>query len=1422
MVGRIISHFGVVSYSLNRLGIESKSVIVLQHLTFPNSCRIILLCVLFSLIISPYITSQQTELHFENFSVDEGMPTATNCILQDRSGYLWFATLSGLYKYDGYSFVSYKHDIDDPTSLIDNTLNTLYEDKEGVLWIGSYLGLEKFERTTGTFTHYTPNPSGIGKDASNYVDAICEDKYGVLWVGSDDGLYKFDRVKGKFTSLRYDSTDPGSISHNSIQVICLDKDETLWFGTGNGLDKFDYETGKFIHYWNSVSRDNSRSSMHWINSIYKDDAGIIWLGTNKGLVEFNPKEGTFLNYLYHPQDPLNPQRLTNCFTSICQDVSSGSLWVVMSEAGETSSSNIWPVKEVGGEIMVNRYNGLFTFDKKTKKFTQYNKTVNTLFSERSGTIWIGTDTDIEKLNRTKQPFKKYPSKNIVYTINNGSEGVLWIFTNEWFKKFDIRKEQFVPYSVGEGNQVIFWYPGAELIVRTNKGGCIRVDSLGKTKPFLHDSLKEFVNIISWGCRTERGYWLGTHNGRFCLLDSKTYLLKEIRNLDLEINFIYDDSFGLVWISTYMGKVFCYYPELDSLVEFNPDSKNLSTISGRVISQIYEDKKRRLWFAANTGLNMLDRSTNKFIHFTSKNGLPSDNILGIVEDDNGHLWLNTSKGISKLDPEKNQFKNYDVSYGLELPADDYYGHGCKTLNGEIYFPSAKGLTRFHPDSVKDNPFIPPIVITSFKKFDKPYTISDEISLPYDENFLSFEFASLSYISPERNQYAYKMEGLDKDWVYSGTRRYASYPNLDPGEYEFRVKGSNNDGVWNEAGTSILIIISPPWWKTTWAYILYSILILSIIYFTWKLQVKRIRMSHEYEMSRFEAEKLHEVDELKSRFFANISHEFRTPLTLILGPVKQIIERTKEEKTKDDLKIVHKNANRLLGLVNQLLDISKLESGNMKLRTVPQNIIPLLKALTLSFTSYAERKRIILKFNSAEDEIIAYIDKDKIEKIITNVLSNAFKFTPEGGRIEVTIKLPTPKSLVESVGLAGVQRPPREGTLKSSLSPPGRGTEGVGSVAEISIRDSGIGILKEKIPKIFDRFYQVDGSHTREQEGTGIGLSLTKELVELHKAKIDVESEEGKGTTFTISIPLGKEHLKPEEICEEEKEKEYEKELIDLSIEEYVDRKEKHVGEIDYMEKSELPILLIVEDNSDVRNYIKNNLDEDYRIVEAIDGVDGWNKSIEQVPDLIVSDVMMPKMDGFKLCDKLKTDERTSHIPVILLTAKASSRDKIAGYETGADDYIMKPFETEELRARVKNLIEQRKRIHEHFRKHGLFEIEEKNITPVDRIFLQKVFDYINQRISDSSLSVESLVENLALSRSVLQRKILSLVGETPNELIRRTRLIRAANLIERNFGNISEIALEVGFNNPAYFSEAFKKQFGMSPSQYQQKFTSTSL
>ena len=1315
----------------------------------------VLLTALALVLLSGLAHPQQQDLIFERLSVEQGMPTNVTCILQDRTGYLWFGTYYGLYRHDGYGFVPHRHDVNDTSSIRDNAVTALYEDRSGVLWVGSKLGLDRYDGTKGTFLHYAPNPSRSGEDRSNTVLAICEARDGTFWIGTASGLHQFDRATGTFTSLPCDSTDLGSISHRVVNAIYEDTRGALWFATGGGLDRYDAETRKFSRYWNNrTSRyeDPENDSEYWVLSLCEDETGTLWLGTNGGLVKYNPGDGITSHYRYEPKEGHNH------IHSICQDAATGALWMAT------------------GRL-------LLTFDRQSKTFDRYEYRANAVCSERSGTLWLGTDTYIEKLNRAKRPFKKYPMNDIAYGVKNGKEGILWIYTPQGYRKFDIQKEEFVPYSFG-GDSVVFVYnDGGEMVLYSKNQTLSIMDSLDRRQEWVPLPL-EFANAVSISWKGSKAYWVGTYLGGLFAVDAATRRVREMANVNVSIEYIYEDRDGVVWTATSMGKLFSSNQSQDAMVEFVTDPKSPSTISGRKVNEIYESRKGMLWFATNDGLYRLERSTRNFIRCPGDGRLPSNTIRGILEDDHGCLWMSTNKGISKYDPETDRFQHYDASYGVEPTADVLFGRGCKTTNGEMFFAGAGGFTRFHPDSVRDNLFVPPVVITTFRKFDKPCPLSHDIQLPYDENFIAFEFAALSYVSPERNQYAHMLEGLDKDWVYSGTRRYASYPGLEPGTYKFRVKASNNDGVWNEAGTSLSIVISPPWWKTPWAYLVAALLVLGLLYVAWKMQVKSIRMGHAYAMSKFESEKLHEVDELKSRFFTNISHEFRTPLTLILGPVKQIIETTEDGRIRDDLQVVHRNANRLLALVNQLLDVAKLESGTMKLRTVPQNIVPFLKSLVMSFASYAERKRITLTCSSTPEDINAYIDAEKLEKIITNLLSNAFKFTPEGGTIDVAV------------------------------------TRDEGRV-NIAVRDTGTGIPAEKMSRIFDRFYQVDGSHTRPHEGTGIGLSLTRELVELHKGSIEVESVEGKGTTFVARIPLGKDHLKPEEICEPEKDEERNKcaggkvspVLEEITRDEMTKTERPESGTIAGTGK---PVVLIVEDNADVRRYVAMNVRNDYDILEAIDGEDGWNKSTEHLPDVIVSDVMMPGMDGFALCEKLKGDERTSHIPVILLTAKASSRDKIEGLETGADDYIMKPFEPEELKARIANLIEQRKRLHEHFRKHGLFEIEDAKITPVDQKFLQNAVEVIARHISDAAFGVETLAAEMAVSRSVLLKKIEALVGEPPSELIKRTRLERAAKLIEGRFGNISEVSLEVGFSNPSYFAECFKKQYGSSPSQYRHR------
>ena len=723
----------------------------------------------------------------------------------------------------------------------------------------------------------------------------------------------------------------------------------------------------------------------------------------------------------------------------------------------------------------------------------------------------------------------------------------------------------------------------------------------------------------------------------------------------------------------------------------------------------------LWTGTFSGLNKFNRRTEKFINYTTKDGLPNNFINGIIEDNQGNLWLSTNKGLSKFNPVTNSFRNYDINDGL---LNDQYNFGTffKNKQGEMYFGGTNGVDAFLPEIIEDNPHVPRIVITDFRIFNKPVPIDKgrevikndmfqlqghisslkEIKLSYEQSVFSLEFAALSYNSPQKNRYEYKMEGVDPDWVYTdASRRFVSYTQLDPGDYTFRVKGSNNDGIWNEAGTSLRIIITPPWWRTNFAYLSYILLFIAIVGAGWRNQTNRLKMKHQMEIDHLQTEKLEEVDRMKSRFFANISHEFRTPLTLIMGPVKQMLSGEFSGNMKQQFRMILRNSDRLLSLINQLLDLSKLESGRMKLRVVETDITQFIKNIVLSFSSLAESKKITLKYESFEESLPGYIDIDKLEKIITNLLSNAFKFTPEGGDIILECGMRNEEK-------AKIQNP------KSKI-------------LELSITNTGSGIPPNRLDKVFDRFYQTDNNYKKDGEGSGIGLALTKEVVELHRGTIKVTSdmthtvpekklspqtlldpEEVFQTTFTVLLPISRDSFGDDEIASEthntESGSEYPASCIlhpESGTQDPGARLQVPAPSAEYP----VPTLLIVEDNPDVTTYVRSFLEEDYNIVTAENGKIGWQMVSEKYPDLIISDVMMPEMDGYELCKKIKSDENTSHIPVILLTAKADMASKIDGLEFGADDYISKPFDADELKVRSKNLIEQRKMLRDQLRKSG---------------------------------------------------------------------------------------------------------------------------
>jgi signal transduction histidine kinase/ligand-binding sensor domain-containing protein/DNA-binding response OmpR family regulator len=1380
-----------------------------------DNCTYIVIITFLSLFITEVSFPQYDEIKFEHIRVEDGLPVnSVTCILQDHFGFLWLGTPSGLVKYDGYSMIVYRFDPMDSSSISDDNIRALCEDSMGILWIGTKRrGLNSFDRANETFKRYVHLEGDTTKLNSNTINCIYHDKAGRIWIGTDSGLDLLNNPLNNFS--HYYIKKPDSIQNSKSNLTAKNLaainsiieepvSGNLLIGSNlPGLWLFDLTDKSFSKY--KLSNGDQKYNQVSINNFHQARNGTIWIGTNYGLVLFNQLKKQFNFY------------------------------------GIINSSDYYPVNDFktvfedqNGFIWVGTYGqGLASFNPQTKKFIrhQYDKfNSNSLYGywifsvyvDFTGILWTGIDTGgLDKWDKKKWKFKHYKHnprnsnslcENWVASICEDQNGMLWVGTEGGLDQYDQEQNKFTHYLHDPLNSYSLSSDSVWSIVEDpDERGVLWIgtwkDGLNKFDPdkriftrYQNDPTNvnslSHNSIISMIIDHEGILWIATWGGGLNRFDRKTERFKRYQHNPNDpkslshnkVSLVFEDKEGTLWIGTDETGLNRFDRNTETFTNYRSIIKDKLSSP---INCIYEDQKGNIWLGTyNNGLHLFDRNKGVSIkNFDEKDGLASNCVTAILGDESGSLWISTSNGLSNFNPVNETFRTYGVSDGLA--GVRFNRCAIKSKSGEMLFGGADGLNIFHPDSVRDDPVSPNVVISNVSLFNRPgekltfekYVAElDEIKLSYNQNDLRFDFVGLHFSEPLENLYKYTLQGFDENWIEVGTQQNAVYTNLDPGEYTFKVTAANRDGIWNEKGASIKLIISPPYWATTWANIVYGLIIIGMIYFTWKLQLKRIRIKNDYEMSKFEAEKMHEVDEMKNRFFANISHEFRTPLTLIFGPAKDIAENSDDKnQVQRNAGIIKRNASRLYSLVNQLLDLSKLESGKMKLEASEQDIIPLLKGIFLSFTSFAERKKITLKFNTIEKNLKVYLDRDKLEKIINNLLSNAFKFTPEGGEIDFTIE-----KMIKDV--------------------------------EIRITDNGIGITEERIDKIFDRFYQVDSSHTRQGEGTGIGLALTKELVELHKGKIKVESKEGEGTTVTVQLQLGKNHLKTEEIVEKQIEEILpENEELPEPLLDTKNKKEK--TDIYVLLDTDKPLLLVVEDNPDVRSYIISHLEEDYRIQEAVDGEDGLNQAIKHIPDLIISDVMMPKMDGFRLCNKLKTDERTSHIPIIMLTAKATSKDKIEGYELGADDYIMKPFDAKELSVRINNLIEQRKRLRDHFRKQGVFEIDDKAVTSIDKKFLNKLTEIISKHISDTSFNVDMFSDEIGMSRSQLHRKLVALVGEPPSDLIRRIRLSKAAGLIIKKFGNISEIALEVGFNNPANFANSFRKQFGVSPSEYENRIKS---
>jgi signal transduction histidine kinase/DNA-binding response OmpR family regulator/ligand-binding sensor domain-containing protein len=1394
-------------------------------------------------------------------TIEDGIASEiTTCFLHDSYGFIWIGTDKGLIRYDGYDFKTFTHNEYDSASISDDQIVCLCEDLRGNIWVGTfYGGLNKYDPDTETFTHYpkeTDDPYNLSHSA---IWAVCVIGNGEVWfsaIGDQfQSIYGVDPITGE---IRYISSDPVDVTKPvdiHCHVIFEDSKGIIWAGSENCLLKYDTLKMEFIEVTESIPGLQKITSE--VLSIAEDGNGDLWIGTwFEGIFKYSSHENRFTKYYRRTDQPILSER--NSVYSLYSD--SDNDLIFKNKNGieffdhEKEMFTSWDfncrlssyIRSLIPRSLYLDKNGLLWFgippgsDKpsgiyrirlKKEGFTHFSGEmflekdlqgiwISSICEDNKGDLWLGGQNTglirIKKPHSDKkiQVYQATPDDSFSLTSNNisaiyeDSEGILWIGCWEEgilhrFEKSGV-SERFIQYRPSDRfesgyianpkdafryNDQSWDYTGA---------GCMRIyeDSQNRLWVGRGTGLELFDR--------ERNKF---YSYKFDLADTAPKKNPVITD-------IVEGRSGELWIASMFKGLLKLDPNFTfSTSDYQGGASSIYGNHLRISAGALKDAMITslcvpsfndeivLWVGTwGKGLIGLldskkgsDDDARQIIHLTTGNGLPDNVILGIQEDDSGNLWVSTQSRLSKLDITGRFLNSYGQSDGVMIKSFHWFSNQ-KGKSGHMYFGGDEGLLAFHPEKIDEHPLVPPVVITDFRLFNqhvpvgeksplkRSITRTDRIELSYRENFLSFQFASLNYENTGKNRYRYMMEGIDRDWVDAGLIRSASYPNMRHGRYTFHVLGANNDGIWNDKGASVDIVIRPPPWLTWWAFLVYGLAIIGIILWYRSYLLSRAKLTAALEVERIEKKKLKELDHLKSRFFANISHEFRTPLTLLLGPIEDKLKSGKvlDPKEYRITEIMQRNAKRLHKLINQLLDVSKLESGKSRLQVIEGNISGFTKSIAQSFLSLAESRNINYRIKIPKCSISAYFAPDILEKILANLISNAFKFTPSKGSVTFTMYA-------------------RQDELANSpLS------------VEFEIRDTGIGIPDDQIEKIFDRFYQVSSSDSREFEGTGIGLALCKELAELHHGNISVKSAPGKGSTFTVLLPCSRDQFSEYEIgsgkatipnVDELSHEEESMEIIGTGGEK--------VGPLE----NDTPVLMIVEDNADLRHYMSQNLKDQYQIYEAVNGKEGLKKIIEIIPDLVITDLMMPEMDGTEMCKKMKSDERSSHIPLIMVTAKADRESRIEGLETGADDYLVKPFDADELKIRVSNMIEQQKRLREKIYKEFVFGENPPEVTGKEEQFLKKTVEHIRAHLSDPAFNVQDLCNELGISRVQLYRKLKGSLNMSPGELIRNTRLKSSFVLLKQGYDNISQIAYQVGFSDHSYFSKCFRELYGESPRKY---------
>lgn len=1357
-------------------------------------------------------TGQQAANQFRRIDNSNGLSSnQINTIFSDSRGVIWIATVSGLDRYDGYSFRVFKNIPDDPTSLPENSIQRIFEDHRGYLWLFTTHSLYFYDPLTEQFStdHFLFQKQ---KSLSRYnINTLRLDASNNLWIANGEtGLYHINGQSEVFRHLRSGEHLPNGLTSNHILDVAFDSRGYAYALNACGIiDVVDPVALEVVERIDMLHLGKKEVDHELALFIDRDDD--LWLYAERavqGVVYMNRQ--TMQTTVFSARSQKNG--LSSSLVSGMEEDNQGRIWIATDHGGinvidKKRMTVDWITSVPGDETSLSA------------------NTVTALYKSPDNIIWVGTYKNglnyyHEQLYQFKL-FRSQPHETDTYFSNDvncfaeDQLGNLWIGTNgEGLVYFDRARKLFKTYRHNPSNpsglssdiivHLCVDYKN-RLWIGTYQGGLNCFDGKRfqhyRNQPGNPASLSDNRVWQVFEDRNQR-LWIGTLGGGLDLYDEETDAFVHHQTGDynsVTSNFILalqQDRQGNLYVGTSDG--------LDVLdaqsgrfrhygYQAN-DSKGLSHPS---VLSVLEDSAGRLWVGTRKGLNLFHRDSSTFQVFGHEHGLPDNNIISMLEDEEGSVWIATLNGLSKLTVgEKGAvtFKNYDVLDGLQ--GREFNEHAAlKTSTGELIFGGANGFNVFKPADLKEQQQCFPVVLTDFKLFNQSVKIGEEknghvilekaisqaeaIRLKHNQNVFSIEFSALNYFQPERNRFQYMLEGFNDQWIETDARnRTATFTNLNPGSYLFRVRAAASDGSWAESETQLAVHVIPPFYVTPWALFVYFMLFVALILLLVFTIRRRAKTHYEREQEKSEYRRMRDLDAMKIRFFTNVSHEFRTPLTLILTPLDKILKEIKSDDLRRQLTIVQKNGRRLLNLVNQLLDFRKLEENTIGLHTTYGDIVLFMEEVFYSFTDLFESKHIHYRYSCNVKSYYVNFDYDKMEKILFNLLSNAVKFTGENGEIECRVSR-------KSIG---------DGGFEDYFE----GAE----YLEVQITDNGIGISPENHQKIFGRFFQVEESPSVTNQGSGIGLSLTREFVKMHKGTISVESEPGNGSRFTVRLPLSTQPLKQDMAVDLRNEATSVEQGI---VSDYqTDNPDNGVPR---------PKVMIVEDNEDLRSYLKENLQKEHDVLEAPDGKAAWSLVLSDMPQLVVSDIMMPYMDGLELCRQIKGDSRTSHIVVILLTARSSGDQEIEGLEAGADDYLTKPFNYEVLELKIKRFIGLRESFRAAFSRKFEIKPGEIGITSLDEKFLKNALKLVEKNIGNSAFTVEKMGRELGISRGHLYNKLIALTGTTPVEFIRIMRLKRAAQLLAKSQMTVSEIAYQVGFNDPKYFTRYFKDEFGMVPSEF---------